>query len=86
MNHDLYTCELMDDVILNCTRKNKMYEPYRFFVQGDPKAVLLLELKSDNKNDLDQKLNMLLKDLDRSGNSYARPVLTGDEIHMAMGA
>ncbi len=84
MKHDLYTCELMDDVILACTRKNKMYEPYRFFVQGSPKAVLLLELKADSKEELSQKLDALLRDLVNSGKSYVRPVLKGDEIDMAM--
>lgn len=84
MKHDLYTCELMDDVILDCTRKNKMYEPYRFFVQGSPKALLLLELKAETKEELSHKLEALIRDLVNSGNSYVRPVLKGDEIEMAM--
>ncbi|MCZ4238188.1 hypothetical protein O4H25_15215, partial [Staphylococcus equorum] len=49
MQHNLHTCEMMDDVILDCTKKSKTYEPYRFFVEGNPKAILLLELKSNTE-------------------------------------
>ncbi len=83
MKHDLYMCELMDDVILDCTRDNKKYEAYRFFVQGQPKAVLMLELRSDDEADLELQVKELLKTLELSENSYTRPVLMGGEIEMA---
>ena len=31
MSHELYTCELMDEIILDCTKNNKTYEAYRSF-------------------------------------------------------
>src|SRR5699024_5408922 len=49
MEHDLYTCEMMDKIILDCTKDNLKYAPYRFFIEGDPKAVLLLELRADGE-------------------------------------
>jgi Fe-S oxidoreductase/FAD/FMN-containing dehydrogenase len=84
MQHNLYTCEMMDDVILNCTRKNKKYEAYRFFVEGNPKALLLLELKSDSEEDLNVQTTALLKSLSTSGFSYSSPVLKGEAIDMAL--
>ncbi len=84
MKHNLHTCEMMDDVILECTKKNKTYEPYRFFVQGEPKAILLLELKSNTEEDLQQQITSLLVSLKESANSYHNPVLKGDEIEMAV--
>lgn len=84
MKHRLYACELMDKVILNCTRNNTKYDSYRFFVDGDPEALLLLELRSDTIDDLDYQVDSLLKTLETSGLSYHRPVLKGDEIDMAM--
>ncbi|MBT8261459.1 MAG: FAD-binding protein [Bacteroidia bacterium] len=84
MKHELYTCELMDDIILDCTRNNKLYDSYRFFVEGNPRALLLLELRANSKEDLDKKSDLLLGDLESSRRSYSRPVLEGDQIDMAL--
>jgi len=83
MKHNLYACELMDDVILDCTRKNVKYEPYRFFIEGHPKAVLMLELKASTKDELQLKVKALLNALYESELSYATPILTGKEVQMA---
>ncbi len=84
MQHNLHTCEMMDNVILDCTKKNKTYEPYRFFVMGNPKAILLLELKSTTEEDLKIQTEALLKSLKISQYSYHNPVLRGEEIEMAL--
>lgn len=84
MQHNLHTCEMMDDVILDCTKKNKKYEPYRFFVDGNPKALLLLELKSTSEEDLEKQVKALLKSLETSGYNYKMPVLRGEEIEMSL--
>lgn len=84
MKHNLYTCEMMDNVILDCTKKNKTYEPYRFFVKGNPKAILLLELKSYSEEDLKNQTDALLKSLKVSNHSYHNPVLKDEEIEMAL--
>ncbi len=84
MQHKLHTCEMMDNVILDCTKKNKTYVPYRFFVEGDPKAILLLELKSNTTEDLNQQLTALLESLKISNYSYHHAVLRGEEIEMAL--
>lgn len=84
MQHNLHTCEMMDDVILDCTKKSKTYEPYRFFVKENPKAILLLELKSHSEADLENQVNNLLTSLKKSNYSYHKPVLKGNEIEMAL--
>ncbi|MBX2828366.1 MAG: FAD-binding oxidoreductase [Flavobacteriaceae bacterium] len=84
MKHELYTCEMMDDVILKCTENNKKYDPYRFFVSGEPKALLLLEVRALTEEELQQRTEDLLSALSQSGNSYAAPVLKEEEIDMAM--
>lgn len=84
MQHNLHTCEMMDDVILSCTNNNKTYEPYRFFVKDNPKAILLLELKSNSEEDLQNQVNSLLTSLKNSNYSYHNPVLRGAEITMAL--
>jgi FAD/FMN-containing dehydrogenase/Fe-S oxidoreductase len=84
MQYNLHTCEMMDNVILDCTKKNKTYEPYRFFVEGNPKAILLLELKSNSEEDLEKQIDSLLGALNISNYSYHSPVLRGEEIDMAL--
>ena len=39
MKHNLFTCELMDKTILDCTKNNREQLKNRFFVEGDPKAI-----------------------------------------------
>lgn len=84
MQHNLHTCEMMDNVILDCTEKSKTYLPYRFFVKGNPKAILLLELKSQSEADLQSQTAALLESLKNSKHSYHNPVLRGEEIEMAL--
>jgi len=84
MQHSLHACEMMDNVILDCTKKNKKYEPYRFFVDGDPKALLLLEIRSESEDDLDKQITTLLEALKLSGLNYCAPVLRNDSVEMAV--
>ena len=74
----------MDDIILHCTRSNKKYESYRWFVEGNPKALLMLELRDSTKEGLHRRVKALLGTLKESGRSYSRPVLKEDEINKAL--
>ncbi len=84
MNHNLYTCEMMDNIILDCTKNNSTYNEYRKFVEGSPKALLLLEINADTIEDLEHQINDLLDSLKVSNLSYANPVLKGDDINKAL--
>lgn len=84
MKHNLYTCEMMDDAILDCTKNNKTYEPYRSFINKDPKAILLLEVKSDTEVDLKLQVDALLHALRLSKHSYHNTVLRNDDIDKAL--
>jgi len=84
MKHDLYTCEIIDDVILNCTKNNKKYNSYRFFVEGNPKALLMLELKAETNEVLQKQIDSLLQSLKESAYSYAAPVLKGNDTKKAL--
>ncbi len=84
MKHNLYTCEMMDKIILDCTKSNLAQAKNRFFVKGDPQAILLLELRSTNIEDLEKQTADLLASLVEEGKSYHYPILKGDEIGKAM--
>jgi len=83
MKHNLYTCEMMDDVILDCTKQNKTYESYRSFVDGSPKALLMLELRGVSENDVTAQADALITSLKVSGLSYSHPVLENEAIDKA---
>ena len=84
MEHGLHTCEMMDRTILDCTKNNREHLKNRFFVEGDPAALLMLEIKADAELDLQRQLTALQATIAASGRSYANPVLTGNDINKAI--
>ena len=84
MQHSLHTCEMMDKVILDCTKSNKQQLANRFFVDGDPAALLMLEVKAVTQEDLERQLTELQLTLKNSGLSYASPVLYAADINKAL--
>jgi len=84
MEHRLYTCEMMDKTILDCTKNNIEQFKNRFFVVDDPKAILMLELRANTNDDLNEQVNALIKTLDTSKLSYAHPVLYQKETQKAL--
>ncbi|WP_298420760.1 FAD-binding and (Fe-S)-binding domain-containing protein [uncultured Kordia sp.] len=84
MKHNLYTCEMMDKIILDCTKSNLAQAKNRFFVEGDPQSILLLELRSTDENDLVEQTKALVTSLQEEGKSYHYPILKGKEIGKAM--
>ena len=69
-----YQLELMDRIILECTRESKEYSSYREFVQGDPAAILLVEVRGSTKAELTENLAAL-----QCERSYARAELFGND-------
>ncbi len=84
MQHDFYTCEMMDKTILDCTKQNKTQLENRQFILGDPKAILMLEVRADTKKQLEQLADDVLVTIKKSGLSYAYPILKGQEINKAL--
>ncbi|UII79439.1 FAD-binding and (Fe-S)-binding domain-containing protein [Flagellimonas sp. CMM7] len=84
MQHNLHTCEMMDKVILDCTKNNRAQLVNRFFVDGDPAGILMLEVKANTDDELEKQLRGLLTTIEKSGLSYASPVLKGDDINKAL--
>lgn len=84
MESPLYTCEMMDKVILDCTKQNLKYKENRFFIEGDPKAILMLELRSYSTEILHKEVHELLNRLEKSNLSYSLPVLMDEQIDLAL--
>lgn len=79
MSHTLYACEMMDKVILDCTKSNREQRENRYFVEGDPAAILMLEVRDENPEQLKKKVEALQETLQQSGLAYAAPVLWGED-------
>ena len=84
MDHPLYTCEMMDRIILDCTKNNLEQAENRRFVEGDPAALLMLELKSDTKSDLEEQIAAIQETIKRNAKAYASPVLYGEDVNKAL--
>ena len=84
MQHKLYTCEMMDKTILDCTKNNVEQLKNRFFVEGDPKAILMLELRAETDEELQKQIRDLQQTLANSKLSYASPVLFDADIDKAL--
>jgi FAD/FMN-containing dehydrogenase/Fe-S oxidoreductase len=81
MKHHLYTCEMIDYTILNCTKTNKEQSKNRFFLEGEPKAIMLFEVASHlSMEDAENQANALIKDLEDHHFGYASPKLYGADI------
>lgn len=84
MKHNLYMCELMDKTILDCTKNNREQAKNRIFVEGDPAAILMLEVKSNSAEETQKLADLLIADLKQHNFGYAFPELTGNNIVKAI--
>jgi Fe-S oxidoreductase len=76
--------ELMDKTILDCTINNREQLKNRFFVEGDPKAILMLVVASESMEKTQKLANELIEDLNKNNFGYAHPKLIGDDISKAV--
>ncbi|MEN8766643.1 MAG: FAD-linked oxidase C-terminal domain-containing protein [Polaribacter sp.] len=80
MNHNLYNCELMDKTILDCTKSNREQVKNRFFLQGDPEAVLMLEVAANTLEETEVLADKLIADLKENNFGYHHPKVYGKDI------
>jgi FAD/FMN-containing dehydrogenase/Fe-S oxidoreductase len=80
LKHSPGAVELMDKFILDCTRDNIEQRKNRFFLQGDPGAILIIEFARETTSELDHIAGALESDLRKAGLGYHYPVVTGKDI------
>jgi len=71
--------ELIDHYILECTKENKEQIKNRFFVQGDPGAILVIEFARTNREEIIEITNQVEADMRAAGLGYHFPLLFGDD-------
>ena len=71
--------ELIDHYILECTKENKEQSKNRFFVQGDPGAILVVEFGGSSQEEITAIANSAIAALRTAGLGYHFPVLYGED-------
>lgn len=83
LEHNCSASELVDDFILEFTKTNIEQSKNRFFIEGEPKAILMVEFFDKTKEGLLQKAKNLIIALKEKNLGYAHPILLGDETKKA---
>jgi FAD/FMN-containing dehydrogenase/Fe-S oxidoreductase len=81
LRHQPSAVELIDKHILDCTKANLEQRRNRFFVEGDPGAILVVEIRRETREAIEAVLMELERDFRREGFGYAFPVLWGEQAH-----
>ena len=71
--------ELIDHYILECTKDNIEQRKNRFFVQGDPGAILVVEFSRNNREEIIEIAKKVEADMRAAGLGYHFPLLFGDD-------
>ncbi len=74
--HQPAAVELVDKFILDATKDNPAMARRRWFLQGDPHALLIVEFYEEDEARLSRRLNELCADCQSRGIGYAWPILT----------
>jgi FAD/FMN-containing dehydrogenase/Fe-S oxidoreductase len=73
--------ELIDHYILECTKDNIEQSKNRFFVQGDPGAILVIEFKRSSRPEIENIVGPLTEELKAAGLGYHFPLLFGEDTN-----
>lgn len=71
--------ELIDDIIMNATKGNIEHIQNRFFLEGDPKCILIIQFEGDSEIELEEKTNSLAGVLKDKDLGYAFPQFSEQE-------
>src|SRR3954454_7806871 len=71
--------ELIDNYILQCTKDNIEQSKNRFFVKGDPGAILVVEFSAANKEEVIKKAKDCEMEMRAAGLGYHFPLLFGED-------
>ncbi|WP_392471333.1 FAD-binding and (Fe-S)-binding domain-containing protein [Sphingobacterium cellulitidis] len=79
LNNKPEASELVDKYILDFTVGHPTYQYNRFFIEGDPEALLIVEFRGNTQAEIAAKAERLIAELKAEGLGYAYPWITGVE-------
>ena len=78
-------CELMDNYVLEATKRNITYRAYRFFVEGDPQAILVVEITRGTEDEAEKTAQDVIAALKEKNLGYSYPIVGGEDIAKVWG-
>ncbi len=79
LRHNPAAIELIDDYILNCTKDNIEQSRNRFFVKGDPKVILIIEITRPTVEEIEKTAAAMEKDMAAAGYGFHFPLVTAPD-------
>ncbi len=73
--------EMMDNIILGCTKGNIEQQKNRYFVLGDPGAILIVEFARETRIEIEQIVAQMEAEMRAAGYGYHFPSIWGDDIN-----
>ncbi|NOX86337.1 MAG: FAD-binding oxidoreductase, partial [Chlorobi bacterium] len=80
LKHKPAAIELMDSTILKLTKINIEQRKNRFFIKGDPGAILIVEFAEDDPSKIKAKVEDMVKAMRSAGYGYHFPVIEGPDM------
>jgi len=80
LKHKPAAIELIDETIVSCTKENIGQRKNRFFVEGDPGAILIVEFFDSEEGKIRERASALIEDLRNSKLGYHYPLVLGSDI------
>ena len=81
MKHNPTACEMMDDLILQLTKDNIEQQKNRFFINGDPTGMLMVEFRGQTLAEAEKKADAMIADMQAKGEGYAFPKVYGKDTN-----
>lgn len=81
LKHKPVAIELIDNTILELSKKNLSQNQNRFFVEGDPTTILIIELAKETKEEIDLLAGVIETALRNEGLGYAYPRIYGKDVN-----
>lgn len=81
LRHQPVAVELIDSFILERTKDNIEQRKNRFFIHGEPAAILVVELALESREAIDKLASELEADMRKEGYGYHFPVVYGSDIN-----
>ncbi|MBT1706228.1 FAD-binding and (Fe-S)-binding domain-containing protein [Chryseosolibacter indicus] len=80
LKHNPSAVELMDHYVFEATKRNIGQIENRFFIEGEPQAILVAELTRASEEKAITDAKALIEDLKNNGLGYSYPIVGGDDI------
>jgi FAD/FMN-containing dehydrogenase/Fe-S oxidoreductase len=80
LKHNPSAVELMDHYVFEATKRNRGQHENRFFIEGDPQAIMVAEITRDSEAKAQADAQALIEDLRRNNLGYSYPVVSGENI------